>query len=79
MDDAASRFWDKYILKTTTYNVPEARRRAPLGMPCVFCLLVLSHPGGPIISIGPVRWMALGNYLLIMQPLRDVLLRMFRL
>ncbi len=27
MDDAASRFWDKYILKTTSYNVPESARR----------------------------------------------------
>ncbi len=27
MDDAASRFWDKYILKTTSYNVPEGARR----------------------------------------------------
>ncbi|VAW71528.1 Integron integrase IntIPac [hydrothermal vent metagenome] len=27
MDDDASRFWDKYILKTTSYNVPESARR----------------------------------------------------
>ena len=27
MDDAASRFWDKYILKTISYNVPEGARR----------------------------------------------------
>ncbi len=27
MDDAASRFWDKYILKTASYNVPERARR----------------------------------------------------
>ena len=27
MDDSASRFWDKYILKTTAYNVPEGARR----------------------------------------------------
>jgi len=27
MDDAASRFWDEYILKTTSYNVPERARR----------------------------------------------------
>ena len=27
MDDAASRFRDKYILKTTSYNVPERTRR----------------------------------------------------
>lgn len=27
MDDAASRFWDKYILKTTSYNVLESARR----------------------------------------------------
>jgi len=27
MDDAASRFWDKYILKTAAYNVPERARR----------------------------------------------------
>ncbi len=27
MDDSASRFWDKYILKTTSYNVPEGARR----------------------------------------------------
>jgi len=27
MDDVASRFWDKYILKTTSYNVPERERR----------------------------------------------------
>jgi len=27
MDDAASRFWDKYILKTVSYNVPEGARR----------------------------------------------------
>ncbi len=27
MDDAASRFWDKYISKTTSYNVPEIARR----------------------------------------------------
>ena len=27
MDDAASRFRDKYILKTTSYNVPERARR----------------------------------------------------
>lgn len=27
MDDAASRFWDKYILKTGAYNVPEGARR----------------------------------------------------
>ena len=27
MDDAASRFWGKYILKTTPYNVPERARR----------------------------------------------------
>jgi len=27
MDDAASRFWDKYILKTASYNAPERTRR----------------------------------------------------
>ena len=27
MDDSASRFWDKYILKTIAYNVPEGARR----------------------------------------------------
>jgi len=27
MDDAASRFWDKYISKTISYNVPEGARR----------------------------------------------------
>ncbi|MFQ5643753.1 MAG: integron integrase [Thiogranum sp.] len=27
MDDAASRFWDQYISKTATYNVPEGARR----------------------------------------------------
>ncbi len=27
MDDAASRFRDKYILKTNAYNVPEGARR----------------------------------------------------
>lgn len=27
MDDAASLFWDKYILKTTAYNVAEGARR----------------------------------------------------
>ena len=27
MDDAASHFWDKYILKTAAYNVPERARR----------------------------------------------------
>ncbi len=26
-DDAASRFWDKYILKTMSHNVPERARR----------------------------------------------------
>ena len=27
MDDSISRFWDKYISKTVTYNVPEGARR----------------------------------------------------
>ncbi len=27
MDDAASRFWDKYISKTTSYNGPGSARR----------------------------------------------------